>query len=215
MNDKLKEKIRELEQKYHYVADNLIDAIWVINAETLKFEYITPSIENLSGYRAEEYMGLSVEERMTPDSFRKTMHILMKERERFEKGSGAVRKFELEMIHKNGTLYWTEQKAKFVKENNTPVKIVGIVRDITEQKKEAEKQNELIQKLGEALAEKETLLKEIKVLRGLLPICSGCKRIRDDQGRWWPLDAYVTSQTDSKLTHTICHDCKDIYYGDV
>ena len=68
---------------------------------------------------------------------------------------------------------------------------------------------------GEALAEKDRLLKEVKVLRGLLQICSGCKRIRDEQGRWWPLDAYVRDRTEAKLTHTICPDCDEVYYGDL
>ena len=59
------------------------------------------------------------------------------------------------------------------------------------------------------------LLKEIKVLRELLPICSGCKRIRDEIGKWWPLDAYVKKHTDSEFTHTVCPDCKDVFYSDI
>ena len=66
-----------------------------------------------------------------------------------------------------------------------------------------------------ALAEKESLLKEVKLLKGLLPICSGCKRIRDENGRWWPLDAYVKARTEAELTHTICADCQDVFYSDL
>ena len=106
-------------------------------------------------------------------------------------------------------------KAKLVEDPDAPLKIVGISRDITE-KKRAEQQlkNQNI-KLIEALADKEKLLKEIKVLQELLPICSGCKRIRDDDGKWWPLESYVRAHTDSDFTHTICSDCKDVFYPEL
>ncbi len=69
--------------------------------------------------------------------------------------------------------------------------------------------------IGLDISRKERLLKEVKVLRGLLPICSGCKRIRDEHDRWWPLDAYVRARTEAELTHTICPDCTDVFYSDL
>ena len=53
MSKRLKDKVRALEQKHRVIAENLLDAIWIIDAKTLKFEYITPSIEKISGYTAE------------------------------------------------------------------------------------------------------------------------------------------------------------------
>ncbi len=94
------------------------------------------------------------------------------------------------------------------------VKIVGLTRDITKRKEAEIEKNKLIQELESALEQKETLLKENKILKGLLPICSGCKRIRDKSDKWWPLDAYVEKATEAKLTHTICLDCKEAFYGD-
>jgi hypothetical protein len=134
---------------------------------------------------------------------------------RFEQGIKSIRTLEVESIHQNGDIYWTEVKARFIKEAGKRLKIVGVTREITERKKAEQQQNELIQKLGEALAEKEKLLKEVKVLRGLLPICSGCKRIRDENGRWWPLDAYVKARTEAEITHTICSDCTEVFYSDL
>ena len=121
---------------------------------------------------------------------------------------------DVELIHKNRNTYWGEIRAKFVKESDKPLKIVGVIREFTERKKTEQKQDKLINQLGEALADKNRLLKEVKVLRGLLPICSGCKRIRDEHNKWWPLDAYVRAHTEADLTHTICPDCTDVFYGD-
>ena len=66
-----------------------------------------------------------------------------------------------------------------------------------------------------ALVEKGRLLKENKVLRGLLLICSGCRRIRDDYERWWPLEAYVKEHSETDFTHTICPDCRRVIYPDL
>jgi hypothetical protein len=130
----------------------------------------------------------------------------------YEQGRRGTRTFELEFIHKNGETFWVEMRATLAKEAGRTLKIVGTMRDITARKTVALQLEEQNRKLTDALAEKDGLLKEIKVLESLLPICSGCKRIRDKAGRWWPLDAYVEKHTDSKITHTICHDCKSIYY---
>jgi PAS domain S-box-containing protein len=215
MSKKLKEKIEELEKKHRIVAENLIDAIWVLDVETLKFDYITRSIEKTSGYTADEYMNFTIQERLTPGSLQKVETILAQEIPKFEQGVKTIRTLEVELIHKNGNIYWAEIRVKFIKESGKPLKIIGVTREITERKKVEQQQNELIKKLGEALAEKERLLKEVKTLRGLLPICSGCKRIRDEHDRWWPLDAYVRARTEAELTHTICPDCTDVFYSDL
>lgn len=51
------------------------------------------------------------------------------------------------------------------------------------------------------------VLENVKTLEGLLPICAWCRRIRDDNGYWSRLEAYLTSQTGVDITHGICPDC--------
>ena len=214
MSEKLKTKIEKLEEKHRVVADNLLDAIWVVDIETLKFDYITPSIERISGYKEDEYKNLTLKDRLTPESYQEVEAILTEEVPRFKERIKAIRTLEVELIHKNGNTYWAEIRTKLVKESDKPLKLIGVTREITERKKAEQQQDELIKKLGEVLADKERLIKENKVLRGLLPICSGCKRIRDEHDRWWPLDAYVKKHTDAEITHTICPDCTQVFYGD-
>ena len=55
---------------------------------------------------------------------------------------------------------------------------------------------------------------QIKELRGLLPICSGCKKIRDDQGYWNQIEAYIQEHSDAKFSHGICPDCAKRLYPD-
>lgn len=211
----LKDKLKSLEQRYRLISDNMIDAIWAVNAETYKYEYITPSVEKMTGYTSDEYMRFTMDKVLGAESMIKIRELVKKEKKRFEEhGISAVHTLEVERVNKDGSTSWIEVRARLYREEDQPLKIVGLSRDINERKKAEQGQNELIEKLGKALAEKEKLLKEVKVLRGLLPICSGCKRIRDENGKWWPVDVFFARKTNTELTHTMCKDCADIYYGD-
>lgn len=62
----------------------------------------------------------------------------------------------------------------------------------------------------------ERSLAEIKTLRGLIPICLHCKRIRDDdQGYWKKLEHYLSDHLDAKLSHGICPECRDAFYAHI
>jgi PAS domain S-box-containing protein len=56
---------------------------------------------------------------------------------------------------------------------------------------------------------------ELKTLRGLLPICSSCKKIRDDQGYWERIESYLHNHADVHFTHSICPECSRKLYGDL
>jgi K+-sensing histidine kinase KdpD len=58
------------------------------------------------------------------------------------------------------------------------------------------------------------LKREIKVLEGLIPICTNCKKIRDQNQEWQPLEKYLTERSDTQFTHGICPDCMKLLYGD-
>ena len=62
--------------------------------------------------------------------------------------------------------------------------------------------------------ELELAIKEIKVLKDLLPICSNCKKIREDGGYWSQLEEYLAAHTGAKFTHGLCPDCAKELYGD-
>lgn len=56
---------------------------------------------------------------------------------------------------------------------------------------------------------------ELRTLRGLLPICMHCKKIRDDQDRWQPIELYVRERSKADFSHGICPDCLARNYPDV
>ncbi len=85
---------------------------------------------------------------------------------------------------------------------------VGIGRDITERKKAEAEREKLIAELKSALA-------DVKLLSGLVPICSNCKKIRDDQGYWTQVEAFIQTRSDARFTHSICPDCLAKLYPDL
>lgn len=56
-------------------------------------------------------------------------------------------------------------------------------------------------------------LEEIKTLRGIIPLCSCCKKIRDDKGYWQQVDQYITEHTEAVISHGMCLQCSDELYG--
>jgi PAS domain S-box-containing protein len=98
-------------------------------------------------------------------------------------------------ISTNGTVY-AGQKLIFC-----------VCRDITKKKQAANERETLIKELRKALA-------EINTLRGILPLCSFCKKIRDDEGYWEKVDIYISKHSQADISHSICPECMKKYYPD-
>jgi len=68
------------------------------------------------------------------------------------------------------------------------------------------------EKREKTISEREKALEDIKILRGLLPICASCKKIRDDQGYWNQIDVYVHEHSEADFSHGICPECAKKLY---
>ena len=80
--------------------------------------------------------------------------------------------------------------------------------------REREQKRLLARRVEERTLELRNALDRVKTLSGLLPICSSCKKIRDDQGYWNSVEGYLRQRADVDFTHGICPDCKERLYGD-
>lgn len=67
--------------------------------------------------------------------------------------------------------------------------------------------------LGEENKSLSDYLAEIKILRGVVPICSQCKKIRDDKGYWNILESYIQKHSEASFSHSMCPGCLDEFYG--
>ena len=84
----------------------------------------------------------------------------------------------------------------------------GVILDITDRKQVEEERNHLVTELLTAQA-------EVKILGGFLPICSGCKKIRDDSGYWTQLEAYISERSEAEFSHGICPECAENYFDEL
>jgi hypothetical protein len=55
----------------------------------------------------------------------------------------------------------------------------------------------------------------LRVLQGLLPICAGCKAIRNEKGEWYRFESYLLAHSEVLLTHSLCPSCAEKYSADV
>lgn len=135
--------LRESEERYRLIAENVSDVIWTANLD-LETTYISPSIQQLLGFNPEEIIGRPLGEVLPPASLGRALEILCEELDREQKPQepkdlNRSRVLELRQLHKNGSKVWTEIKARFLRDSqDRPVGILGVDRDITE-RKQAEK----------------------------------------------------------------------------
>jgi len=78
--------------------------------------------------------------------------------------------------------------------------VVHVLRDITKRRRIEQEKEDLIEQLEEALA-------SIKTLKGLIPICAWCKKIRDDHGYWEQVEHYIEAHSSAVFSHGICPEC--------
>jgi two-component system cell cycle sensor histidine kinase/response regulator CckA len=154
--------------------------------------------EQIFGYRAHEIIGRSVAI-LFPRDKRDELIDLM---ERIRKGE-RVGIHESTRVRKDGVIIPVSTTISPIKDADGVITGASdIVRDITERKRLDEDRVRLIEELTEAL-------KQVKTLKGLLPICASCKRIRDDKGYWQQVEIYISSRTEAGFTHGICPECAE------
>ncbi|MBF0117339.1 MAG: response regulator [Desulfobacterales bacterium] len=91
------------------------------------------------------------------------------------------------------------------KNNINPDILIRTIRYAINQKQSELEKIKINNKLKEALA-------NVKQLKGLLPICSNCKKIRDDKGYWENLEKYITKHSNAMFTHGFCPECASKLY---
>jgi PAS domain S-box-containing protein len=195
------EALRESEARYRAVIEQSPDGIYLVDAEKQCILEANPAFAQLLGYTSEEMPGLSIFEFVAAER--------EQVKERFQeilKGEAPL-VYERQFRKKDGSLvdvwvssiaisYWGKKAA------------CTIVRDLTERKRAEEEREKLICELQEALA-------NIKTLRGLVPICAHCKKIRDDKGYWQQVEVYVRDHSEAEFSHGLCPECIKTYFPNV
>ena len=131
------QKLAESEARYRLLADNSADVIWLMDLETMRFTYVSPSAERLRGFTVDEVLQQGPKEAMTPESYRIIEELWPKRIAAFAAGDESVRIMTHELVQprKDGTLVPTEVTTTLLDEpGSQPKRMLGISRDITKRK---------------------------------------------------------------------------------
>jgi PAS domain-containing protein len=112
--------------------------------------------------------------------------------------------FELPKYTAKGRLIWVRSIGEAVRDaDGKIIRLQGAFQDITRRKLAEAEREKLIKELQDALM-------EVKTLREFLPICSYCKKVRDDQNYWSQIESYISKHTGTRFSHGICPDCYEM-----
>lgn len=197
-------ELRESEQFLQTIIDMSPDGI-IFTSLTGKILRISPRAFILSGYTSrEEVLGKSIFDFIVPEERDRAM-FLAKE---MLKGnySGAT---EYQLITKEGSVIYAEVNGEVIRDGSgRPKGMMFVERDVTERKRIEEDREALLKDLQIALS-------EVNTIDGVVPICSSCKKIRDEEGLWNILEVYLTKHTGAQFSHGICPDCTVKYHAEL
>ncbi len=196
---RVERSLMESEEKYRHVVENVGVGILTVRGEKLVF--VNNKVEDVLGVSRDELLQAT-----DPFSF---LHpedrdqVVKRHIARLQ-GRELTPSNEFRVITPDGSQIWVESTNVRIDLQGKPA-LLHFLTDITERKKlEAEREG-LIDKLQSALG-------EVKALSGLLPICSVCKKIRDDSGYWKQVEFYIQEHSRAQFSHSICPDCiKELY----
>jgi PAS domain S-box-containing protein len=148
-------RLQESEQRYRLLAENVTDVIWILDFETFKLTYVSPSVEKAIGRSPAEMVHLSMDQYLTPDSVKRVGTTLAKAMDQMARGDIDPKNYsitlELEEYHKNGALIPVEITASFLlDENDKPNAVLGISRDLSYRRKTEKDRSEMEQRLHRA-----------------------------------------------------------------
>lgn len=136
---KVQRQFSESEQKYRLIAEHATDIIWILNLSNLTFDYVSPSLERIRGFSMEEARELKLEEHLSPESFNQALTVLdaelaIDDEPGIDKNRSQT--IEIQQSTKDRGYLWTEATMSFIRdENDKPISVMGVSRDIEERKR--------------------------------------------------------------------------------
>jgi PAS domain S-box-containing protein len=187
-DDDSPDTIRAMQERYFLVS---IDMLCCLDF-TGYFKRLNPAWEQALGFTIQELMSRPFIDFVHPDDRERTL-----KQNRAVRTGGQARAFENRYMCKDGSHRWLLWNAAPDSDHRV---IYSAARDITERKRVEEERDALVRQLQAALA-------EVQTLREILPICSYCKKIRDDENYWQSVEGYMSHLTGMKFSHGICPEC--------
>lgn len=174
-----------------------------IIASGIAFTKVNRALCQMLGYSKEELSGAAFDRFVEP----RDLGAHLTAAQEFFTDQRSSFKLEARYLPKGGDPLWGSLTVERIEDSTGEMLFVLVlVEDISERRRAAEERERNIAELKEALA-------NVKTLRGLIPICASCKKIRDDKGYWSQVEVYVRDRSEAEFSHGICPDCMKTLYG--
>ncbi|MES3035409.1 MAG: PAS domain S-box protein [Gemmatimonadota bacterium] len=158
------------------------------------FRRLNPAWEHTLGFARAEMMDRPFIDFVHPDDRERTLA-----QNKAVRQGGRALSFENRYRCKDGGYRWLRWNAAPDAAHRT---IYSVARDVTAAKEAEAEREALVVKLQAALA-------EVQTLQGIMPICSYCRKVRDDENYWHSVESYLARHTRTRLSHGICPSCMD------
>ena len=200
----MQKKLRKSELAFKTIANYTYDwETWI--DPNGKYLYVSPSCERVTGYTAGKLI-------KDPDFFYEIVH--PDDRPRIKKQFEAHLSSKEEDCFSEFRVIHSDGKARWIEHYCCPVfDASGQYIGRRASNRDISKRKDLELELEKKVAELQEALDNIKTLKGLIPICAKCKKIRDDKGYWNMLETYIQAHSDVKFSHGLCPTCMDECYG--
>lgn len=167
------------------------------------FAKVNRALCEMMGYSKDEMNDVSFERFVHPDD----LEVHLTAAQEFFQNERSSFKREARYLQKSGDSIWGSLTVERIEDSNGQmIFVLGMLEDISERRRAVEERERIIDELKVALA-------NVKTLRGLIPICASCKKIRDDKGYWSQVEVYVRDRSDAEFSHGMCPDCMKSFYG--
>ncbi len=194
------EKLKQSENKFKSFAEQSLTGVYLLRNGD--FKYVNPKFAQIFGYTTEECLGKMFFPKLV---YPKDLSKVKEQIEKRETGKVETVQYTFRGLKKSGEIIYLEIFGSSVVIDNK-LSALGTILDISDRKLAEQEREKLVCDLQKAL-------KDVKQLSGLIPICSNCKKIRDDKGYWNQIEKYISEKSDVEFSHGICSECSDELYG--
>jgi PAS domain S-box-containing protein len=197
---KMEAALQVSETRYRRLFETAQDGILILDADTGEIFDINPFLIEMLGYPHEALLGKRLWEIGAFQDIEASKAAFLE-----LQSKGYVRYEDLPLETRDERTIDVEFVSNVYSVDHKRV-IQCNIRDITLRKRIEAERRKLTYDLQDALT-------KIRRLRGLLPICASCKKIRDDKGYWNELEAYISDHSEAEITHGFCPECLKNLYG--
>lgn len=192
------EALRRSRESFQLLFDDAPIGMGMVGS-SLRYERANRALCETFGYSKEEIREVALDRLVGPEDREQHVSAIQE----FIEGRRSSFHAEARYLRKGGEPFWGRVTVDRIEDSTGRMLFVLVILDdVSERRRAAEERERMISELQEALA-------TVKTLRGLIPICAWCKKVRDDQGYWSQVEVYVRDRSEAEFSHGICPDCKE------